>query len=664
MTDPKQTIEKERASASFPSREMTYFYDGGKDLTEYREAVMRLIERDSELHLKDFFDMSRPEAREKCTAQLRRAVEIKNSLKNDPLFKPIFSNIMNSYDRSFGMRAYVHDILFNESIWAQGTPEQWKKWKDDIANTRVLGCFSMTELGHSSFLRGIETTATFDKVHQEFVIDSPTLTSTKWWIGMAGQLATHTVAICQLKIDQRELGLHWFIVPLRCPKTGRLLPGVTVGDIGAKMGRNGLDNGWIQFTNVRIPRDYMLMKWAQVSPDGSYRAPPNPAVAYATLIGERLAVTQAVHDCVGQAVTIAVRYGATRRQGGNDEQLLYFQSHQYTLMPILAGVYACRFVYRFLDNAWKEALALQEKSAEGQAEFLRRTPDMHAITANLKAWYGWWAVDALEGCRRTLGGHGFSAYNAVAGHLADWGVITTGGGDNIVLAQQSAKYLVSSLQKGLAGKKLIGSVDYLSNATQILGNSKFKAQKASDLLNSEIQLEVFQWLSVTLLANAGTQLQNDISSGQAPEEAWNNNMMQLVESSRVHSFYYVLRHFVNAVNVAPQPLKKILKSLSDLFALSSMHKVLAHFLELGYMDRSQSQLLQKQIFVLCKEIRKDAIPLVDSFNYPDWILKAPIGRYDGDIYNQYFKTLENAPESKGVVKYWDTHVSPILNAKL
>ena len=83
---------------------------------------------------------------------------------------------------------------------------------------------------------------------------SPTLTSTKIWIGMAGQIATHTIALCQLIINNEEKGLHWFIVPLRDSESGRLLPGIAVGDVGAKMGRNGLDNGWIQFHKVSIPR--------------------------------------------------------------------------------------------------------------------------------------------------------------------------------------------------------------------------------------------------------------------------------------------------------------------------------------------------------------------------------------------------------------------------
>ena len=41
--------------------------------------------------------------------------------------------------------------------------------------------------------------------------------------------------------------------------------GINVGDIGPKFGYFGMDNGYLQLDNVRIPRDHMLMKYAQVS---------------------------------------------------------------------------------------------------------------------------------------------------------------------------------------------------------------------------------------------------------------------------------------------------------------------------------------------------------------------------------------------------------------
>ena len=48
---------------------------------------------------------------------------------------------------------------------------------------------------------------------------------------------------------------------------------MNIGDIGKKMGRDGIDNGWIQFTNVSIPRGYMLQKHTKVSRSGEVVEP-------------------------------------------------------------------------------------------------------------------------------------------------------------------------------------------------------------------------------------------------------------------------------------------------------------------------------------------------------------------------------------------------------
>jgi acyl-CoA oxidase len=44
---------------------------------------------------------------------------------------------------------------------------------------QIIGCYAQTELGHGSNVQGLETTATFDPDKDEFVIHSPTLTSSK-----------------------------------------------------------------------------------------------------------------------------------------------------------------------------------------------------------------------------------------------------------------------------------------------------------------------------------------------------------------------------------------------------------------------------------------------------------------------------------------------------
>lgn len=67
-----------------------------------------------------------------------------------------------------------------------------------IQNHKILGCYAQTELGHGSNVAGLETTATLDQATDEIVINSPTLTSAKYWPGDLGRFSTHAVVFARL----------------------------------------------------------------------------------------------------------------------------------------------------------------------------------------------------------------------------------------------------------------------------------------------------------------------------------------------------------------------------------------------------------------------------------------------------------------------------------
>jgi len=69
--------------------------------------------------------------------------------------------------------------MFVPAIQGQGTDEQQQKWLPLAYRMQIIGCYAQTELGHGSNVQGLETTATFDPKTDEFVIHSPTLTSSK-----------------------------------------------------------------------------------------------------------------------------------------------------------------------------------------------------------------------------------------------------------------------------------------------------------------------------------------------------------------------------------------------------------------------------------------------------------------------------------------------------
>eukprot|EP01098_Paradermamoeba_levis_P015897 TRINITY_DN8331_c0_g1_i1.p1 TRINITY_DN8331_c0_g1~~TRINITY_DN8331_c0_g1_i1.p1 ORF type:complete len:629 (+),score=175.69 TRINITY_DN8331_c0_g1_i1:278-1888(+) len=534
---------------------------------------------DEILRFDEKYDQSRPEARERTMlkfkrirdimkeSEVKRTVEVSSKRnKNQKLQKATqdaFYEIMSLYDPSWATRIGVHFGLFVPGLVGQGNEQQHERWLEDAQRMKIIGCFAMTELGHGSYVRGLETTATYDKATQEFILNSPTDTSTKWWIGLAGQTATHCVAFARLIIDGKDYGVHSFMVQIRRPEDGTPMPNIKVGDCGAKMGRNGLDNGWIQFHHVRIPRDHMLMKWASVSPEGIYTNPPSAQLAYGALIGGRVIMVKAASDVCKKSLTVAIRYSAVRRQfvqkeGYGEEQILNYQTHQYRLMPILATCFAYHFVGQQMSNQFE---AMQEDMNQLDLSTL---PEVHATSAGLKAFATWWCNESIEQCRQCCGGNGYSAYAGFASELADYAVMCTWEGDNTVMAQQSARYLIKSWKKSRRGKKVPGSLGYLEEANQIQ-SLQCQAASSNDFLNQEIQLQSLQRAVIFLLNKTANRMENEKQTGNHKSDIWNACMVDLVECARVHCQYYTFSCFVETLKqqrVAENPpihgvLKKI-----------------------------------------------------------------------------------------------------------
>ncbi|KAH7052949.1 hypothetical protein BKA57DRAFT_491135 [Linnemannia elongata] len=653
-------LARERANASFKVDDMTEVILRGKENVDALNLAFQMIQRDPDLRMRagHHHDLTRAEDREQTMRQIARVIELRKQIKDPRLAQALFT-AMAFYSESFSMRIYVHEMLFKQAVTLFGTPEQQDQWLDDINNWRVIGCFAMTELGTSSNLRGLETTSTYDRATNEWVVHSPTLTSTKWWIGMSGETATHTVAICQTIVDGENHGINWFIVPLRDGKTGKLKPGVTAGDIGHKAGRQGLDNGWIQFTSVRIPRQNMMMKWASMSPEGEFTPSPNPILSYATLIPERFTLLGGSQVILSQTLTIAVRYGAVRRQGNHDEQILDYQTHYTSLMPGVAFIYALNIVDHELMTKWDEVAGYAQTDA---GAFMREIPDQHGVSAGFKGAMSWYATEVLENCRRACGGHAYSSYNAIAGLIGDYGVMTTGGGDNVVLMQQSARYLITTLKWAQEGQEVLGSVSYLNDYKKVLSTPKSTIQDARDLLQHEFVIDVLTWACAKKATELGAILAEAGKSNF--DEAWNTNQTELVRLADVHSWRYFLILYQQGINRHKHtPVYGMLRKMGQLMSTFVLQKHLDLFLEEGYFNGSHAKMVRQLFLDQCKDLRKDAIPLIDAWAIPDFILKAPIGKYDGNIYPAYFGTVTAAQQSFDAPAYWHKYAHPMLNEK-
>lgn len=130
----------------------------------------------------------------------------------------------------------LHATMFLITLRDQGTPEQHKLFLEKAEKYEYIGCYAQTELGHGSNVRGLETTANWDPSDKTFVVHSPHLTASKWWIGSLGRTANHAVVMAQLIIEGKNYGPHPFVVQIRDLKTHEPLENIHVGDIGPKFG--------------------------------------------------------------------------------------------------------------------------------------------------------------------------------------------------------------------------------------------------------------------------------------------------------------------------------------------------------------------------------------------------------------------------------------------
>ncbi|KAI9280781.1 acyl-CoA dehydrogenase/oxidase [Sporodiniella umbellata] len=650
-------MARERSASEFDIQKLSEFWAGGEKQYSLLQKSYDFIKQDSELVVqppRNFLELSRDEMREFTMGQIYRCTQILKEVDDQEYSQEILRAV-NVYSESFSMRFFVHWSLFRNVVCMLGNEEQQGRYVDDVDNFRIFGCFAMTELGHSSALRDIETTATYDKTTDQFIVDSPTITSTKCWIGMSAQTATHAVVIAQTVIGGESVGLNWFVVQLRSTITGELEPDIQIGDMGQKVGHEGVDNGWIQFRQKRIPRTDMLAKWVSLDREGVYEPAPNPALMYATLIPERLSLTTVTTQLISRAVTIATRYSVVRRQGAENQQIMDYQSHYVKLVPAIAFLYVVQASSDVLNSQFD---ILTAGGKMEPMDYLNHMGDLHAISASLKGLTGWYGSEILEICRRSCGGHAYSAYNCIGHIIGEWGVMTTGGGDNVVLLQQAASYLVSRLEKQLQFDqypdfKFKSSIDYIRNAKQYVATKAWSVTDVNQIKDSKVLLDAVY----TILIHTISKKRKIVKREEL--------ILESTRVSELHCAAFMLSVAIDRFASAQidKNVALILQKLAHLWGLHVLYTYSEEGFKEDYLTSAHIKNITEAYFETCKSIRTQVIGLTDAFGFPDFILKAPIAKYDGDIYPTYLETMMLAPGSTGVPSYHAKYIKPLTSRK-
>ena len=546
-------------------------------------------------------------------------------------------------DPSLQIKAGVQWGLFGSAVMHLGTAEHHRTWLPGIMSLEIPGCFAMTETGHGSDVASIATTATYHPGTEEFVLHTPFRAAWKDYIGNAASDGLAAVVFAQLVTKGVNHGVHAFYVDLRNPATREFLPGVGGEDDGIKGGLNGIDNGRLHFTNVRIPRSNLLNRYGDVAADGTYSSPiTSPGRRFFTMLGTlvqgRVSLDGAAVAASKAALKAAIQYATERRQFNasshtDEEVLLDYQRHQRRLFTRLATTYAAGFAHEQLLQKFDDVFS-------GAADTDADRQDLETLAAALKPLSTWHALDTLQECREACGGAGFLAENRFASLRADLDVYATFEGDNTVLLQLVAKRLLADYAKefrnvdfGVLARYVVSQATGaaihrtgLRQVAQFMADSGSVQKAAIALRHEDGQRALLTDRVQTMVAEAAAALKGGNRLPQDKGAAlFNRHQNELVEAAQAHAELLQWEAFTDALREVTDPGTKIVLTwLRDLFGLSLIEKNLSWYLMNGRLSMQRARTVGGYINRLLVKIRPHALDLVDAFGYREEHIRAAI----------------------------------------
>ncbi|WP_322986492.1 acyl-CoA dehydrogenase [Streptomyces sp. S584] len=313
----------------------------------------------------------------------------------------------------------------------------------DYLTMRRIGTFLCTEVAHGNNAAAMETTATYDRERDGFVLHTPNPGAQKFMpnTSPAGGAKSGLVA-ARLVADGADHGVRLFLVQLT--DETRALPGIRVRRLPARMG-SPVDHCLTSFDQLFVERDALLGSAEEGGVPGEFRTGPGDRRRrFLTSIGRvtpgRISMSACAAGSARATLAVAVRYGRHRMisgsRGAPPVPVNAHRTHHGPLASAMATVFAMSLLYRRAQERWEACTGEDGRTEAGR------------LVDVAKAWITWRAREVIVESRERCGAQALLENNGMTELVTGVEGAITAEGDNIALYAKAAADMLFAAEPG------------------------------------------------------------------------------------------------------------------------------------------------------------------------------------------------------------------------